>query len=290
VEYAFFPGCSLHGSVREYGETVRIVGEAVGLSLHEIPDWSCCGASSAHGRSHRLHAALPARNLFLAGRMGLSMATACPACNLRSRQAEIILMDKEETRRELEMLMGGRIPVGDGRRTPFVTRHILEILLEEIGLDRIEARVTKPLTSFKVAGYYGCLLARPGNFGTEHDPERPESLEKLIEATGAQWFDWSYKNECCGGFMGVTRPEAAISLVARITADARATGAEALVTACPLCFTNLDTRQQALKEKPLPVFHFTELLGMAMGLDVDRSLRRHLIRGNEFQIERRIGG
>lgn len=288
LKYAFFPGCSLHGSVREYDRTVRIVCDAVRLSLQDIPDWSCCGASSAHGRSHRLQAALPGRNLFLAGRMGLSMATACPACTLRSRQAEIILMEEEQTRQELERLMGGPIPAGDGERKPFVTRHILEILVEEIGLDHIAARVTTPLTQLRVAAYYGCLLARPGSLSLERDSERPESLEKLIEATGAHWSDWSYKNECCGGFMGVTRPEVVISLVTRITADARATGAEALVTACPLCFTNLDTRQKAMKEKPLPVFHFTELLGMAMGLDVNWSLRRHLIQGKEFQKARRI--
>ena len=180
--------------------------------------------------------------------------------------------------------------MGDGERTPFITRHIVEILAEEIGLEHIAARVTTPLTSLRVAAYYGCLLARPRYFSSEHDPERPQFLEKIIEVTGARWSDWSYKTECCGGFMGATRPEVVASLVARITADARATGAEALVTACPLCFTNLDARQQAKGEQPLPVLHFTELLGMAMGLDVKWSLRRHLIQGEQFRRKRRNRG
>jgi heterodisulfide reductase subunit B len=287
--YAFFPGCSLHGSVQEYDRSLHAVCATLGLTLQEIPGWSCCGASSAHGYTDRLGTALPARNLFLAGQMGLRMATACPACNLRSREAERMLSQDEGKRREMEGLLGGPVPVGDGQRTPFVSRFILEILLKDFGLDQLAKWITHPLSSLRVAAYYGCLLTRPGLFSAEGDPERPASLEKIIEVTGARWSDWSYKTECCGGFLGVTRPEKTLSLVKRIVADARATGAQALVTACPLCFINLDTRQQTKGGSPLPVLHFTELLGMAMGLDVTGSLRRHLIQNKSLGMERRIG-
>jgi heterodisulfide reductase subunit B len=287
--YAFFPGCSLHGAVREYDRSLQGVCANLGLMLQEIPGWSCCGASSAHGYTDRLRTALPARNLFLAGQMGLPMVTACPACNLRSREAERTLCRDEAKRREVERLLGGPVPAGDGERTPFVSRFILELLLKDFGLDQLAKWITHPLSSLRVAAYYGCLLSRPGLFSAEGDPERPEALEKIIEVTGARWSDWSYKTECCGGFLGVTRPEKTRSLVKRIVADARSTGAQALVTACPLCFINLDTRQQTKGESPLPVLHFTELLGMAMGLDVNRSLRRHLIQNKSLGMERRIG-
>jgi heterodisulfide reductase subunit B len=287
LRYAFFPGCSLRGSVREYDWTLRMVCESMGLLLEEIPDWACCGASSAHGHSDLLQTALPARNLFLAGSMGLPMATACPACNFRSREAERTLAGDEGKRREMEKLLGGSFPVGDGKEVPFRSRFILEIFLKELGLEQMAKRISHPLSSLRVAAYYGCLLSRPRTLSAEPDPERPQSLEKIIEVTGARCFDWSSKTECCGGFLGVTRPEKTMALVEKITADARSTGAQAMVTACPLCFTNLDSRARG--QESLPVLHFTELLGMAMGLEVNWSLGRHFIRNKWFRRERRTG-
>ncbi len=250
-EIAYYPGCALHASAREYDTSTRAVAEAVGLKLREIEGWRCCGATAAHQSSPELAVDLPMANLDLAARAGYTTVTApCVACFSRLRHAQV---DAPE-----------RAPAG------LAVEHLLHTLLAG-GHEAIRARVRRPLKGLRVACYYGCLLMRPpGVTGAAH-PENPTEMEGLIEALGGEPVAWSFKTECCGASHAVVRPDLVVQLTGRIFRDAQASGAEVLAVACPLCHHNLDARQEEAARhagtSPMPVLFFTQLMALAFGLD-----------------------
>jgi heterodisulfide reductase subunit B len=248
---AYYPGCALHASAREYDISTRAVAGALGLELREIAGWRCCGATAAHQLSPQLATDLPLANLALAARDGYTTVTApCAACFSRLRHAQV---DAPEL-----------APAG------LQVQHLLATLLEG-GTDAIGRRVTRPLRGLRVACYYGCLLTRPPAVTGAAHPENPMEMERLIEALGGEPVAWSHKTECCGAGLALVQPDLVVRLTGRILADAQAAGAEALVVACPLCQHNLDARQEeaarAAKLSPMPVFFFTQVMALAFGLD-----------------------
>ena len=266
--YAYYPGCSLSSLALEYNQSVLEVCRALGIELVEIPDWSCCGASSAHMTDDWLGHALAARNLALAARQGGDIAVACPACfqRLNSTQLEVSNNhDLQEKLRELELTVDTRGEI----------RHVLDIINRDVGTQRIREKVVRSLNGLKVVCYYGCYLVRPPELTACDDPENPQGMDRLVAATGAEVWDWDGKVDCCGGSISVSNKKVAVDLVTHIAHDAQTVGAEAVVTACPLCQINLETRQNT--EKPLPVFYFTELLGLALGLSARPWFKRHII-------------
>ncbi len=270
MKLAYYPGCSLEATAREYDLSSRAVCRALGMELEELEDWSCCGSTSAHNLNHLLAAALAARNIALAQKSGLDVAVPCSACFARLRKADHLLRLGGEIREELEDLVEFKY-TGE-----VAVISLLEAVVARAGLDRIRDMVTRPLEGLKLACYYGCLMVRPPEVRGFDRVENPEMLDRLVETLGAEARQWSYKTECCGAGLSLTRSEVVEGLVGRLAEAARAAGADALVTACPLCQSNLEMRQK--KSPKIPSFYFTELMGVAMGLpEAPGWMARHLV-------------
>ena len=270
----YFPGCSLHGTAREFDESLRAVAAAIGVPLAEIEDWNCCGASSAHSAGHRLAVALPARNLALAEAQGVEQVLApCAACYSRLARARRAIEEDEALRREMPAILGR--PFGNG----VAVRNILEFLTDALPI--IEPRITSHLGGLRLACYYGCLLVRPASVTASEDPEHPTAMEQIASACGATPVGWHMALECCGGALSVSRTGSVIRLGRAILEDARKAGAEAVLVGCPMCHSNLDFRQRAMARDgrpPLPVLYVTELVGLAMGIEPRRlGLERHFV-------------
>lgn len=267
MRYAFYPGCSLAGTAIEYGLSVQDVCRRLDIQLDEVPGWTCCGASSGHATDRALSVTLPARNLALAQPMGTDVAVACPACYVRLRGAA------HEVRQDARLWEQVDDTVGTPAWANMKVTHLLDMVCNAVGLDDVRRRVTRPLTGLRLVAYYGCYLVRPRDVAGFDDPENPQTLDSLLGVLGADVRDWSGKVGCCGGSLSLVKRDTVRRLADSLARAAREVDAEAIVTACPLCQVNLDTRQSTL-----PVLYFTELIGLAMGADGVKSwLRRHII-------------
>ncbi|RDV83977.1 CoB--CoM heterodisulfide reductase iron-sulfur subunit B family protein [Ammonifex thiophilus] len=275
MKLAYYPGCSLKGTAREYDLSTRLVARHLGLELVEIPDWNCCGATAAHSTSHFLAVALPARVLALAEDMGLDILSPCAACYQRLRAAQEELKRDPELKRQVEGALGRTF---EGRVRVF---SLLEALAQ-LGEEALAAQVVRPLKGMQVACYYGCLLVRPPLTSCD-DPEQPQLMEKILAPTKVDTLDWGGKNECCGASLIFGAREVALNLIKNILHAAAQVRAHALVTACPLCHANLDLRQKEVNRFfgtnfAIPVFYLSQLLGIAMGLNPrDLGLGSHFV-------------
>jgi heterodisulfide reductase subunit B len=270
MTYSYYPGCSLHSTGLEYGLSTRAVFNELELGLVELEGWNCCGASSAHALDHTLSLALPARNLALAQEAGYDLVAPCAACFNRMKSADYTLRSDPATRAEIESIVGfqytGAISV----------RPVLAVIYEDYGAQAIAARVRKSLNGLKVVPYYGCLLVRPPGVTQFDDPNHPRVMAALLTAIGTEVKPWSNATDCCGAGLSLSRADVVKKLVSRLAERAREAGADALVTACPLCQVNLEMRQTS--EPKMPSFYFTELLGLAFGLpEVGKWWSKHLI-------------
>lgn len=276
MKYAYYPGCALHGTAAEYDKSTKAVCETLGIELEEIPDWNCCGASSAHSTDHLLGLAIPARNLALAEKQGLNVTAPCAACYQRLKFAEYEIKNnpknKEILAKAVEMDLNGNVEV----------LSTLEAI-GAAGLEAIAAKVKKPLQGLKVASYYGCYLVKPPKICHVDDPENPQLMDDIIQAIGGEKVDWPYKTECCGGSLVFTNTDLCLKLGKDIIDYAMEAGADCIVTACPLCQPNLDMRQGQINKKygteiNIPIFYFTELMGLAFGYKVsDLGLGKHFV-------------
>jgi heterodisulfide reductase subunit B len=282
--YAFYPGCTLHSTGVEFGVSAALVCAALELEMVEIPDWNCCGASSAHSMDARLFLALPARNLAQAQAVGVEdMAIPCAACYSRLAAADVALREDGVFRGWVEGELGFRY---EGRVRP---RSLLDIVANDCSRGQLAGAVKKPLAGLKVVSYYGCLLVRPPKYtGGWDDPEHPQSMDYVLGLMGAEVVPWSYGVDCCGGSLTLNRSDVVVHLVDKLARAAQEAGAEALVTACPMCMANVDGRQKyrggvplPWKAKagyePLPIFYFTELMALAYGLPVGQVWGKHLV-------------
>lgn len=271
MTYSYFPGCSLHGMAKEFDLSARSLCDRLGLKLEEAPNWICCGATPAHSTSHLLSIALPAHSLSEVWKAKKdlpetpTLVAACASCYSRLRIANHELRTDADLRAQVQQAVetdyAGQVEV----------RHLLDVLRHDLGPDAIKQQVMRPLSGLKIACYYGCLLLRPPKIVAIDDPDNPQIMEDLLTAAGAECLDWPYKTECCGGGFSLSRPDLVCKLVHDILREAQEAGADALAVACPLCQSNLDMRQsQAAKQfhanYQLPVFYFTQLLGLAVGL------------------------
>jgi len=277
MKLAYYPGCSLSSTGVEYGISTAIVAKAVGLDLWEIPEWNCCGASSAHLTDHLLSLALPARNLAIADDAGLDVVVPCAACYIRLKAAEAEVRSSTVTREKVEKVIGRKY---EAKQT---VRSLLDVIYSEIGPDKLKTMVNRPLEGLKVAAYYGCLLVRPPKIAQFDDPEDPVSIDRLLAAVGAEPVKWGYKTECCGAGHPTVMPEVGFKMLKPIYQEAKYAGADCIVTACPMCFTNLDMRQKEIGKinktvYGLPVFFITELLGLALGFEYQQlGITKHFV-------------
>jgi len=268
-EYAYYPGCSLHGTAIEFEDSVQEVAQSLNIRLLELPDWNCCGASSAHMTDHNLAIELAARNLRLAEELGKDLLVPCAACFNRLKAAQNVMRETA---------------LAQGEEGPQITvYHMSEWLRKAEALQKIRDARHKSLNGLKLAPYYGCLISRPPAISGSSDPEDPKGIDHIIQVLGGEAVKWSFKTECCGGSLTMARADITIALVSRLVKAAVKAGARGLVTMCPMCQANLETRQMDLmnqdKEHPvLPVFYATELIAACLSepKQVDR-WKTHLI-------------
>lgn len=266
MKVGYYPGCSLSGTGKEYDMSLRKVVGLLGTELEELKDWSCCGATSAHATNHLLSVALPARNLLIAKKQKLQeMVAPCAACYNRMMVTAHELKSKPALENQVAEIIGGNA-VSD-----LSIINIIE-LFQKIGKENIAGKVKADLKGIKAACYYGCLLVRPFAITNFDDAEQPESMEEIIKWTGAQPVDWNYKIECCGGAHSIAHKEIVVDLSKKILDDAKLHGADVIIVACPMCHSNLDMRQVAIKKafpkhQEIPVLYLSEFIGLALGLE-----------------------
>lgn len=270
MDVSIYPGCSLDGTAKEYGESLEAITRMLGVNLHELKDWNCCGASSAHSMNNDLAVALAARNLAIADQMGMDLVVPCAACYQRLKVAEKRLVAGEK----LEGVdnYGGKIHI----------KPLVDFLWDDVGEKQILSLLKKPLEGLNPVCYYGCLTARPPKITDAKSPENPMSMDEIMTCLGANVRQWSYKTDCCGGSLILTRPDIARTLIRKLLDMAEEAGADCVVAACPMCQSNLDGRQREIsqesgKEYNVPIFYFTELMGLACGNpSVKKWLGRHV--------------
>ncbi len=253
----------MEGTAHDYQKSTVAVSKALGLELPEIPGWTCCGSTSAHQTDHLMSLALPAKNLVAAE--GKTVAVGCAACYSRLKTANYEIANDVQTRKSVAGVVGKDY---DGKTEIL---HLLEILARDIGMKKIADAVKKPLKGLKLVTYYGCLLSRPPEVTQFDDPENPTLMDQVLEAAGATVLEWPHKTECCGAGYSITDVTIVKKLTREILAMAKAAGADCIATACPLCQLNLDLRQKDTEKASgeqfnLPVFYFTQLLGLAFGI------------------------
>jgi heterodisulfide reductase subunit B len=258
--YAYYPGCTLHSTAKEYDVSARAVCRQLGIELQELDGWTCCGASSAHTTNETLAITLPARDLRSAEAKGLPLAVACAMCFNRLKYTAHALADKEKLDSINKL-------IGDGLRNTTEIVHLLQILYDR----RKSIAVSKPLKGLRVASYYGCLLVRPQEITHFDDPENPQMMDKLMTTLGAQPLEWDFKTACCGASLPLSRRDIVVKLSYRILLQAKQLGADCVAVACPMCQMNLDAYQNEMVKQygekvEMPILYFTQLAGLAMGL------------------------
>ena len=270
MEFAYYPGCTLHASSALYDTQTKTVLARLGIALNELEDWSCCGATSVAKTDDFLAVAMAARNLGIAEASGLpGLVIPCSACYSRTLVSQKKLeADPEladEINAELTHKVAGTVKV----------MSILEALTPLAASGQLAEKATASLKGLAPACYYGCLQTRfPYDVPIPDDVENPRGMETILEALGASPPDWNFKTDCCGASASVNDTDTALRLMSRIMEDAVARGAQCFVTSCPFCQLNLDAYQEQTCtrfgiEKRLPVYFITELIGIALGLTAE---------------------
>jgi heterodisulfide reductase subunit B len=271
-EFSYFPGCSLHGTSREFDESIKGVLGLLNIKIHELEDWTCCGATSAHCIDQQLAVELPARNLAIAEKADRDLLVPCASCYSRFKAAEY---EVKEHSKKISFPYKGDVAI----------RFALDYLCEPAMLEEVKKRQVKPLSGLKAVCYYGCLPVRPPKLTGIKNYENPQHMDRLIRQLGIEPIQWSYKTDCCGASLMVTRMDIFLQLIGKILSKAKEAGADCVVVGCSMCQMNLDTRQEDLERElgqkfDIPILFYTELMGLAMG---------HRDAGKWFKIERNNG-
>jgi heterodisulfide reductase subunit B len=267
MRFAYYPGCSLEATGRPYEASVEEVSKALGIELVELEDWNCCGATAYMSINETLSFSLSARNLCQARKIGDTLVTACSACYTNLRKTEKYLSDFPEIKTKVNAaLLEADLKYEGG----ITTKHFLQTVVEDVGLDQVKSHIKKPLTGLRVAPYYGCQIARP--FGIEDDADNPTMMDRLLVALGAEPTVYPMKTVCCGGSLMGIRRDVALRLCRNILLCAEQYEAECIAVTCPLCQMNLDAFQSAINKTygtkfRIPVVYFTQLMGMAFGMN-----------------------
>ncbi len=269
--YLYYPGCSMESSAAAYRESLETVLGPLGIRLEEIDDWNCCGATEYVGISLLPAYALIARNLALAARQAdgtRTLVAACSACYLNLAKADHYLQESRTLAANVNSALGAG---GLAYRAGSVTvRHLLEVIITDVGLDAVRAAVSRPLSGLRVAPYLGCMVPRPDPDHRWTDHERPRELDLLLAALGAEVVDYPLKTECCGGHMTQISPAIGFELIRRLIAEATRLGADLMVTVCPMCQMNVDAFQGETNRHfgthyRMPILFYTQLMGLAFG-------------------------
>jgi len=269
MKFSYFPGCTDHSSSLEYGLSTHEVFKTLGVELVEIEDWNCCGAAATHSLNRPLSLCLPARNIFKAQSAKAGpLVVPCAGCFSSLKRVEDVLKNDEGERKEIEEI------VGFSYEPSLEILALMDVILNRIGLEKVQEKVKRRLNGLKAACYYGCALVRHPKITRLDDPENPQYLDRLVTALGAQPVEWSYKVDCCGADLAMTYGKVVNTLVGKIVSMAKEAGAQCIVTSCGLCQMNLEMRQ----DQGLPIFYFTELMGVAFDVEKKEGWwKKHLI-------------
>ena len=258
MKFSYFPGCTLKTKAKELDRAGRLAAEALGVELAELPEWQCCGAVYPMSKDEIAARLSSVRALIAAGEEELPLLTLCSACHHVIKRVNHDMRTDKEMRDKTNNYIEPEIPYAG--ETPVV--HYLEMLRDNVGFDEVTRKTTKPFNDVKIAAYYGCLLLRPSGVMQFDNPENPSIMEDFLSAIGAAPVKFPYRNECCGGYLAIEDREASRKASSRVMQSAVRHGAEAIITACPLCLYNL--KENGTGE--IPVYYFTELLAAALGL------------------------
>lgn len=271
-KFLLYPGCSLQRNARSYLDSTLALQETLDFKLEEIKDWNCCGATE-YTAVHRLASfALEGRNLALAAKQvdgTHTVAAPCSACFLNLSKAEHYMRkDKVLASQVNDALSAGGLNYTPGTLD---VRHLLDIIVNEIGLDAIKRKVTKPLTGLRIAPYYGCMIVRPDYDNRYDSTEYPTALDRLLKVLGAEVIDFPLKAHCCSGHMTQISPKVAYEMIRRLVDGASQYKADMMVTLCPMCQLNLDAYQPEMNrffntKYHVPVLYFTQMMGLAFGM------------------------
>ncbi|MBN2038857.1 MAG: CoB--CoM heterodisulfide reductase iron-sulfur subunit B family protein [Spirochaetes bacterium] len=266
MKYAYYPGCSLHSTGKEFDSSLKAVCNAMDIDLVEINKWVCCGSTAAHNVSRLMATALPMANLMLLQDMNLNeVIVPCAECFSKFKIAQHNVKTDKKLKREVIKAIHN-----DCNEDAKII-HPLSIFSEEPLLSTIPTLVKRDLSGLKVACYYGCLLTRPPEV-TEFDiAEYPVTMDNVLRAAGISTVDWSHKTICCGASFALSKPDIVVNLSHNIIEDAKSAGADAIAVACPMCHANLDTRQDDMEKKfgthpQMPILYFTQLMGYSFDI------------------------
>jgi heterodisulfide reductase subunit B len=273
TSYLYYPGCSMEGSGRAYRESLEGICEPLGITFEEIDDWNCCGATEYVSLSTTPAYAMIARNLAIAAgeKKGTEpLVAACSACYLNLAKTDHYMGQQPALNARINDALGaGGLHYDPGT---IKVRHLLEVILNDVGLDKVKAAVKKPLTGLKVAPYLGCMVPRPDIDGAYTNHEQPNDLDRLLRALGADVVDYPLKTECCGGHMTQVAPKVGLELIRRLVAEAERREAVMMVTVCPMCQINIDAYQGEMNAMfhthyKMPIVFFTQLMAVAFGVE-----------------------
>ena len=265
MRYAYYPGCSAESTARDQYISVLQVAKALNIELVEPKGWTCCGSTPAHHTDKILSLALPAANLLMTQKMGLDMVVFCAACYNRMKVANHEIQSNPEIRKEVAKSLGEDY---DGTTRVI---HFVELLLKEIGVEKLIKQFTHTLDGLKVAGYYGCLLVRPKDVTNFDDPENPTIIDQLVRSMGGESIDWPHKVACCGGGFAISRTDIVVELSGSVLSMAESSGAQCIAVACPMCQINLDMRQSNINKIKntsfdMPIVYISQLIGLCLGI------------------------
>lgn len=273
LKIPYFPGCTLKTTARNFENSAIEAARKLGIELVELPNWNCCGVVASLTDDDLMRHLAPVRNLGRVAEMNAQglvkdenrLLTLCAMCYNTLQRTNLRVRENAEDLQKINDFMyleqdyDGNVEV----------IHFLE-LFGERGFEKVREQVSSPLTNLKIASYYGCTLLRPKDVGID-DPENPTIMEEFVETLGAEAVQWRAKTRCCGSYHTVNHKEVVVDLAYSIIENARSTGAEAIITSCPLCAFNLDQRQEEVQEaypdfQTMPIFYFSQLLALALGV------------------------
>ncbi len=267
MRYAYYPGCSAEHLASAYQDSLKLIADFLKIELETIPDWNCCGATEYMSVDRLGAYSLVARNLALVPEGLQQVVAPCSACYLNLRKTDKVMSEYPEINNNVNAaLSAAKLSYSPGK---LEIRHILDVLVNDIGVEAIKGKVISPLTHLRVAPYYGCMLVRP-NIGYDH-PEYPQTMDSLLSAIGADVVDFSMKAYCCGGHMPHIKAITGYEILRRILKDAHDKKADIIAVACPVCQLNLDAYQHDVNRNfstdfNIPVLFFTQLMGLAFGM------------------------
>ena len=259
MKVSYFPGCTLKNKAKDLDLYAYRSAEALGVTLEEIEDWQCCGGVFTTAKNEVATKLSSVRALKAAYEKSEPLVTVCSACHNVIKQTNNAMKTNTEFADKVNRYMNDGTYAGEAE-----VYHYLEMLRDLVGYGTVKEKVVNPLKGKRIAAYYGCLLLRPNKVMRMDDPENPTIMEDLIRALGADPVVYARRNECCGAYVSCESPETSKRCASAIVENAKAAGAEMIITACPLCKYNLEK-----SGADIPVVYFTELLAEALGVKED---------------------